>query len=137
MRLSELYEIVPVYPDTLRKSSTFMFPVEAPLCEDDEGGVSFLSAEAKAEWMRKIRIAERNRKYKQEHRIGEIKAKPGDLFCKEGYRGLMWFYLITIVEDELKVKVYTRTFKGKESFRMITEISKVPKDAKYMGVFCD
>lgn len=139
MRLVDLYELIPVYPvfSTSHMSAKSHFPCEAPLCEDETGGIAYIDEASRNLWLDKVRKAENNRKYKKDHMVGNCRVKEGDLYAREDSRGVKWFYLAVTQDGDLVFKVTSRTTKGKCSFKHYLSIEKVPKGVKYQGVYVD
>lgn len=50
-RKIEFYRQIPIYPKWGSVPNHSTFDVNAPICESDEGQISFVSAQAKKKWM--------------------------------------------------------------------------------------
>lgn len=133
IKIVELYESIPAYPETIKLLKND-FAVEAPLCEDDDGSICYISEEARIEWIRKLRKAENNRKQKE---FFKKNIKPGDLWERIGGKGTKWLYFAVEENGELKIKFYCKTKAGKLNYKQYVPLGGIPSDSKYLGIYAE
>ena len=131
IKIVELYESIPAYPNTV-KILTSNFAVEAPLCEDDEGGICYVSEDARRAWIRKLKRAEENRKQKE---LFKKNVMPGDLYERIGGKGTRWLYFAVEENGEVRMKFYCKTKAGKLNFKQYVQMDNIPEDCRYLGIY--
>lgn len=136
IKLVDLYKVIPVYPETMHCAARG-FPTDAPLCEDDGGGICYLSEEQRKRWLDKVKREENNRLYRKRHGLPASPYKLGDMYTRVSSNGVQWYYLICEEEGTLVAQAYSKNRKGKVNYRHSLQLNKIPGDVVYEGLYAD